>query len=45
MNPAACYYPGCGEPAHELEPGLPTLYCAFHRTAVVAQSKAARRAL
>lgn len=41
---AACYYPGCCEPALELEPGLPTLYCAAHRAAVVAASKAERRA-
>jgi hypothetical protein len=40
---ALCMYPFCGDVAYELEPGLPTLYCAVHRSAVVKEAKAMKR--
>jgi hypothetical protein len=40
--PAYCHYSVCAKPVFELEPGLPTLFCAEHRALAVAESNRIR---
>lgn len=38
-----CIVSLCTEPVYELEPGLPTMFCAKHRALAVAESNRMRK--